>query len=241
MDDTKPVKLMANGPEFIPPKAQIKEYSKLNQKEERIPERLVLNEDENDELKEMLDALTTNRNSIQHAMGFVIMNAEAAGEISQMIVQRICDPNTDNQRKVALLFLISDILHNCTVSVNNVSMYRIKFEQDIPQIIVSLADTHKNIGGRMSAQYMNDKVHAVLSVWESWSLFPPMYIIGARAMFACRELFPFHAENEVCIHTIKRKCKQASLYLLPRILSLCVVLNRLVLFPVKIVMKCAPN
>lgn len=57
-------------------------------------------------------------------MIFCIEHAEAADEICDCIAESLSNLETLVGKKIARLYLISDILHNCTVKVSNASFFR---------------------------------------------------------------------------------------------------------------------
>jgi len=57
-------------------------------------------------------------------MIFCIEHADAADEICECIAESLSNLNTLASKKIARLYLISDILHNCTVKVANASFFR---------------------------------------------------------------------------------------------------------------------
>ncbi|CAI5742006.1 unnamed protein product [Hyaloperonospora brassicae] len=70
-----------------------------------------------------------------------------------------------------------------SAAVKNASLFRTTFQECLPEVMHKLRCVHKNIGGRMSANAMKEKVMNVLSAWESWSLFPPAVLLGLHATF----------------------------------------------------------
>ena len=63
-----------------------------------------------------------------------------------------------NSKRIALLYLVSDILHNSTAAVPNASRYRSSFEKNIPMIFDALNSAIQKITGRMTAQSLKEKV-----------------------------------------------------------------------------------
>lgn len=57
-------------------------------------------------------------------MVFCIEHADAADEICECIEESMSNTQTLISKKIARLYLVSDILHNCTVKVSNASFYR---------------------------------------------------------------------------------------------------------------------
>lgn len=68
--------------------------------------------------------LTPERSKIGDAMIFCIEHAEAADEICECIAESVSGADTLVQKKIARLYLVSDILHNCGVKVSNASFFR---------------------------------------------------------------------------------------------------------------------
>lgn len=57
-------------------------------------------------------------------MVFCIEHSDAAEEIAECITESVSNESTALTKKIARLYLISDILHNCGVKVNKASFYR---------------------------------------------------------------------------------------------------------------------
>jgi len=68
--------------------------------------------------------LTPERTRIGDAMIFCIEHADAAEEICECIAESLANLKTLPSKKIARLYLISDILHNCAVKVANASFFR---------------------------------------------------------------------------------------------------------------------
>ena len=77
-----------------------------------------------DRLEDLIRNLTPERTKIGNAMIFCIEHADAADEICECLSESLANPRTLPSKKIARLYLISDILHNCTVKVSNASFYR---------------------------------------------------------------------------------------------------------------------
>lgn len=84
----------------------------------------ILSDSKRDRLEDLLRNLTPERTKIREAMIFCIDHAEAAEEVVECIAESLSIVETPLYKKIARLYLISDILHNCTVKVANASFYR---------------------------------------------------------------------------------------------------------------------
>ncbi|PKI33984.1 hypothetical protein CRG98_045602, partial [Punica granatum] len=159
------------------------------------PER-TLAESQRDEFEDMLRALTLERSLIKEAMGFALDNADAAGEIVEVLTESLTLKETPIPTKVARLMLVSDVLHNSSAPVKNASAYRTKFEATLPDIMESFNDLYRSITGRITAEALKERVMKVLQVWADWFLFSDAYVNGLRATFlrsGNSGVTPFHS------------------------------------------------
>ncbi|KAH0648064.1 hypothetical protein KY285_033312 [Solanum tuberosum] len=143
----------------------------------------------------MLRSLTLERSQIKEAMGFALDNADAAGEVVEVLTESLTLKETPIPTKVSRLMLVSDILHNSSAPVKNASAYRTKFESSLPDIMESFNDLYRNITGRITAEALKERVLKVLQVWADWFLFSDAYVNGLRATFlrtGNSGLAPFH-------------------------------------------------
>lgn len=77
-----------------------------------------------DRLEDLIRHLTPERQKIGDAMIFCIEHADAADEICECIAESVSSTETLVNKKIARLYLVSDILHNCGVKVSNASFFR---------------------------------------------------------------------------------------------------------------------
>lgn len=75
-------------------------------------------------MEDLIRHLTPERSKIGDAMIFCIEHAEAADEICECIEESLSSTDTQPGKKIARLYLVSDILHNCSVKVSNASFFR---------------------------------------------------------------------------------------------------------------------
>ncbi|KAI3505503.1 hypothetical protein L1887_27634 [Cichorium endivia] len=162
----------------------------------RVETERTLTDAQRDEFEDMLRALTLERTQIKEAMGFALDNADAAGEIVEVLTESLTLKETPIPTKVARLMLVSDILHNSSAPVKNASAYRTKFEANLPDILESFNDLYRGITGRITAEALKERVLKVLQVWADWFLFSDAYVNGLRATFlrsGNSGVLPFHS------------------------------------------------
>lgn len=136
-----------------------------------------------EKFNELLSDLTVERRCISDAMVFALDNADHAGEIASMVLSGIADAGIPGPRKVARLFLVSDILHNCSAQVRNASKYRSKIQDGLPDAFEGLCETYRSLEGRIAQEKLRKYVLSVLKVWRVWYVFSDQYIDGLQATF----------------------------------------------------------
>ncbi|KAL4117852.1 hypothetical protein PRIC2_010181 [Phytophthora ramorum] len=187
---------------------------------ERGRERNRLSSDDYGDFQKLLDGLTLERESVKKTMGFALDNSEAAVDLVGIILGSFKSSTSSDVALVGLLYVTSDILHNSSAAVKNASLFRTTFQECLPEIMDTLRVAHKNIGGRMSANAMKEKVMNVLTAWESWSLFPPAVLVGLHATFlrkveedeyvAARSL-TFEGIAETDLERLRKTCRQSGI------------------------------
>lgn len=84
----------------------------------------MLSDSQRDRLESLLRNLTPERKKIAEAMVYCLDHADAAEEVAECITESLTLSETPLHKKIARLYLVSDILHNCAVKVSNASLYR---------------------------------------------------------------------------------------------------------------------
>ncbi|GLV43053.1 uncharacterized protein CBL_14269 [Carabus blaptoides fortunei] len=69
------------------------------------------------------------------------------------------------------LYLVSDILHNCGVKINNASYYRRAFEHRLLDIMKNLNDAYRHLEGRLKAEGFKVRVIKTLKAWEDSAIY----------------------------------------------------------------------
>ncbi|XP_037821310.1 U2 snRNP-associated SURP motif-containing protein [Lucilia sericata] len=136
-----------------------------------------------DRLEDLIHYLTPERTKIGDAMIFCIEHADAADEICECIAESLANPATLPSRKIARLYLISDILNNCTVKVSNVSFYRKAIEKHLLEIFENLHTFFNNIESRLKAEGFKTRVLNVLKAWDDWAVYSKEFLAQLRSIF----------------------------------------------------------
>ncbi|XP_017002072.2 U2 snRNP-associated SURP motif-containing protein [Drosophila takahashii] len=180
-------RMFKNGPVWRPPIANF--YT------QGMPDELVVDPDapvvhkgalsnaQRDRLEDLIRQLTPERSRIGDAMIFCIEHADAADEICECIAESLSNLNTLASKKIARLYLISDILHNCTVKVANASFFRKSVEKQLVDIFENLHNYYQNIESRLKAEGFKSRVCNVIRTWEEWTIYPKEFMAQLTAKF----------------------------------------------------------
>lgn len=119
----------------------------------------------------MLRSLTPQRERIARCMAFALHHADAADEIAEILVQSLTIDMTPVPRKLARLYVISDILHNSSNSLPNAWKYRQILEKLLPDVFDHLNLIYRSFPGRIKAETFKKQICAVVNVWNSFMVF----------------------------------------------------------------------
>jgi len=186
---TKPFRMFKGGSIWKPPP--------LNPFLQGMPEELIRQEEIEDEknkkgslsnaqrgrLESYIRTLTPEREKIGEAMVWCIEHADAAEEICQCITESLTNIDTAAPKKIARLFLVSDILHNCSVKVQNASFYRKGFQAKLAEIFEGIHIAYNAIESRLRAEQLKQRVMLQCRAWEDWAIYPHDFLIHLQNIF----------------------------------------------------------
>uniref|UniRef100_A0A6B2EDE7 Putative splicing regulator n=1 Tax=Phlebotomus kandelakii TaxID=1109342 RepID=A0A6B2EDE7_9DIPT len=136
-----------------------------------------------DRLEDLIRHLTPERTKIGDAMIFCIEHADAADEICECIAEAMSNPDTLMHKKIARLYLISDILHNCSVKVQNASFFRKAMEKNLLDMFRELNTAYMGVESRLKAEGFKVRVLQVCRTWEEWVVYPRDFLLKLRNTF----------------------------------------------------------
>ncbi|KAG9351069.1 hypothetical protein JZ751_024959 [Albula glossodonta] len=154
-----------------------------DEEEEEPGKKGCLKEDERDKLEEILRGLTPRKSDIAEAMLFCLSHAEAAEEIVECITESLSILKTPLPKKIARLYLVSDVLYNSSAKVTNASYYRKYFEIKLCQIFSDLNATYRTIQGHLQSENFKQRVMSCFRAWEDWTVYPDPFLIKLQNIF----------------------------------------------------------
>lgn len=136
----------------------------------------------------ILRQLNRKRHTIREAMAFCLDNSYKCTEVVEIISESLTINHTHVEKKLARLYLVSDILHNSQAMVKYASAYRSEFQKKMREIFSSVKECYDKLddktdtGSKLKREF-EQSVKSVLRVWDRWSLFPANFVEGLRLIF----------------------------------------------------------
>ncbi|XP_072547381.1 U2 snRNP-associated SURP motif-containing protein isoform X2 [Salminus brasiliensis] len=187
---TEDFRLFKNGSFWRPPPLNPylhgtpeEEEGEEEEEEEEGSKKGSLKDDERDKLEEMLRGLSPRRSDVAEAMLFCLTHADAAEEIVECIAESLSILKTPLPKKIARLYLVSDVLYNSSAKVSNASYYRKFFETKLGQIFSDLNATFKTIQGHLQSEHFKQRVMSCFRAWEEWAVYPDPFLIKLQNIF----------------------------------------------------------
>ncbi|XP_014235371.1 U2 snRNP-associated SURP motif-containing protein [Trichogramma pretiosum] len=142
-----------------------------------------LSNSQRERLEDLLRTITPERIKVAEAMVFCIEHAEAAEEICDCIAESLSILQTPVNKKIARLYLISDILHNCGVKVNNATIFRKAFECRLIEIFSAVHLAYKQFDSRLKAEGFKVRMMRIFRAWEDWAVYPREFLVKLQNTF----------------------------------------------------------
>lgn len=138
-------------------------------------------------LESMLHRMTMRRERIARCMKLALDHAQDAETIAGIIVDAMTQPTVPITRRLAILYVMSDILYNASARVPCAWKYRAAFEPHLDRIfahwsgVLALCDAHYRSA-------LASRLQVLLGAWDAWLVWPPttlsslsMYITNQSA------------------------------------------------------------
>lgn len=142
-----------------------------------------LSNNQRDRLEELIRGLTPSRASVGAAMAWCLEHAEAAGEVARVLAEALAGPSTQPARRVARLYLLSDILHNAGAKLTNASAYRSAFQQRLTEIMRNCHLAWSRMTSRLQQEGFRARVTRILQAWADWAVYPTDFLLHINDVF----------------------------------------------------------
>lgn len=146
-------------------------------------EKKSLSDRQRDRLEDMLRTVTTDRTKIGELMMWCIDHADYSQEIVECICESLSILETPIPTKIARLFVVNDILHNCSAKIPNVANFRTNFQANLLDTMEHLHKALASCSTKSQAEKFRKQVLSCLAAWQDWLLYPPHYLINLQNVF----------------------------------------------------------
>lgn len=123
--------------------------------------------------------LTTQRNKVAEVMTFCLNHVDAIGDVINVVVDSFRNVKTKPIKKIARLYLLSDILYNSRLKKCNISG-RIDFQSELKQHLVDifehLRETYCNITKEADKEEFKWRLQKVLKSWDIYHIYPEDFL-----------------------------------------------------------------
>jgi len=163
-----------------------------------------LNPHELEKWRELIDTLTSSKESICKAMAFFFDKSAAAYQVSSLLEVTLLDNRVgiSVDTKCARLYLMSDVLFNSQQpGVKNAFRYRDAIERMAPKVFECLGkhgqDSKGTVTvGRITMSKLRSAVRGVLNAWDSWFVYSALFLDQLEALFEGKPLPKAVEEND---------------------------------------------
>lgn len=93
--------------------------------------------------------------------------------MAELVAQSLMLPATPIPRKIARLYVVSDILANSSAPMASAWKYRAAFENRLDDVFDHFNQTYQSFPGRMRAEAFKKQIMGVINLWETMLIFNP--------------------------------------------------------------------
>ncbi|XP_026319389.1 U2 snRNP-associated SURP motif-containing protein [Hyposmocoma kahamanoa] len=149
-----------------------------------------LSNNQRDRLEELIRSLTPSRTSVGEVMAWCLEHAEAAGEIAQCLAEALSGEHTAPHKRIARLYLMSDVLHNAGAKLTNASAYRNAFQQKLIEIMRNSHQAWSKMTSRLQQEGFRARVTRILQAWADWAVYPTDFLLRLNDVFLGQDKEP---------------------------------------------------
>uniref|UniRef100_A0A1I7XV35 CID domain-containing protein n=1 Tax=Heterorhabditis bacteriophora TaxID=37862 RepID=A0A1I7XV35_HETBA len=139
---------------------------------------------ERDEFEQLLRDLIPEKDKIGDAMLWCAEHATCAKEICECIYESLTIDETPLHKKIARVYLISDILANCAQrGVRDVFYFRQYFGELLNKVFEALGRTLQKVDARLKAEQFKQRIMNCFRAWEDNAIYPTDVLIHNQNVF----------------------------------------------------------
>ncbi|VWU50735.1 U2 snRNP-associated SURP motif-containing protein, putative [Hepatocystis sp. ex Piliocolobus tephrosceles] len=184
-----PFQMFENSYVYIPPVPQNKKSKILKNKEKtKNKKNSKMNEKTKNKLIHILSNLNKKRVSICRAMIFCTRHSDFSCDIVNVISNFLIDLKYDLLKKINLLYLLSDILYNCSNQFYSSWSYRKHMEEQLPRIFYYFRKNLKNCDSKIKAKIFADSIINIFHMWDVWAIYNSTFMNGLKCLLSNKKI-----------------------------------------------------
>ncbi|KAG5872672.1 hypothetical protein JTB14_012948 [Gonioctena quinquepunctata] len=130
----------------------------------------------------LIRSLSTHRSKIAEAMVFCLNHKAAIGDSVEIIMESLSNAGTSPVKKIARLYLLSDILHNC--KSKRMKAPNLEGNQSaLLEVFRSLGDTYELLKCPADKDNFKSRISLVLRHWDMYKLMPEEFFKKVEKFF----------------------------------------------------------
>ncbi|SOV18565.1 U2 snRNP-associated SURP motif-containing protein, putative [Plasmodium sp. gorilla clade G2] len=175
---TDPFHMFSNGYLYVPPSIEKKNKALLIKRKRGRNKRGHIDQKKKNKLINILSTLNKKRVSICRAMIFCTRHSDYSLDIIKIISSFLTDMKYDLLRKINLIYLLSDILYNCSNEFFSSWSYRKHIEDELPKIFYFLRKHIKKVDSKIKGKMFTDSLINIFNMWNTWAIYNSVYMNG---------------------------------------------------------------
>ncbi|GAW83187.1 U2 snRNP-associated SURP motif-containing protein [Plasmodium gonderi] len=182
-----PFQMFENSYVYVPPiqkntKKVVSKKGKSRNKKSEIDER------KKKKLVNIINNLNKKRVSICRAMIFCTRHSDFSADIVKTISNYLTDMKYDLLKKINLVYLLSDILYNCSNQFYSSWSYRKHIEEELPRIFFHFRKNTKKCDSKIKAKIFIDSIMNIFDMWDVWAIYSSTFMNGLKCLLTNKKL-----------------------------------------------------
>lgn len=162
--------------------------SSAGESESEATNKTSLSDSQHARLLHCLQNMTTHRDSVAEAMAFCFNHQEASADVISLLVDSMRNVKTKPTKKIARIYLISDILYNSRLK-KSAQHFHAEIKQHLVEIFEHLRETHANITRYADKEEYKWRLQKVLKSWDIYNIYTGDFLNKLEHILFLKENF----------------------------------------------------
>eukprot|EP00366_Plasmodium_knowlesi_P003467 XP_002260964.1 RNA binding protein, putative [Plasmodium knowlesi strain H] len=189
-----PFQMFENSYVYVPP-IQKNAKKVVSKKEKSRNKKNKIDEKKKEKLISIINNLSRKRVSICRAMIFCTRHSDFSADIVKTISNYLTDLKYDMLKKINLVYLLSDILYNCSNQFYSSWSYRKHIEEELPRIFFHFRKSIKKCDSKIKAKMFIDSIMNIFDMWDVWAIYSSIFMNGLKCLLTNKKLS--YVKNEI--------------------------------------------